>query len=238
MNAPKARAYDIFSEANECTNVLLAGRQGSGKSVFVHGMIYNLVNEYSPEEIELYLIDPKRVELSMWNVLPHVRGYAKETDTAITMLEYIKIQMMARYDDMAARGIRKYDGSHIYVIIDELADMMTEEPKQTGLLLRKIMQLGRAARIHIICCTQQPSRLTLPAAVQINFDCRIGLALDDKIDSRQAIKQNGCEELNIGECIMRANGNTTKRPVPMYSDEHMESMRKYWLAQRMKGVVR
>lgn len=236
--APMASVYDIFDQANNNINVLIAGNAGSGKSCFTHGMLYNLFDQNTPDELEVYLIDPKRVELRQWTVMPHVQGYARDVDSAISLLEEVRDRMMDRYDEMDEIGVKKYPGSQMYVFIDEMADLMLEKPKETTYLLRKIMQMGRAANIHMVCCTQTPSRLSIPAAAQINFDCRVGLRLDDKIDSRQAVKQNGCEELNVGECIMKAHGETVKRPVPMYSDKHIEAMRTYWMYQRMSASAR
>ena len=237
--APHASVYDIFSEANDQINILIGGNVGSGKSVFEEGMIYNLVNEYTPDEVELYLVDPKRVELVRWTVLPHVRGYAKDAETALRLLDMVIYRMMDRYDEMAQNGDRKYPGSHIYVFIDEMADMMLEDKKATTAKLQKIMQLGRAANVHMVCCSQSVSRLTIPAAAQINFTCRIGLRTDDGIDSRQVVKQMGCEKLNVGECIMKTPEETVKRPVPMYTESHINAMRQYWMLERgQKGARR
>lgn len=226
--APMCGVYDIFSEVNEETNILIGGATGSGKSVFEDGMIYNLAAEFTPDDVEIYLIDPKMVQLRKWAVLPHVRMYADTVDKAKITLDYVKGVMMDRYQEMAYEGIEKYEGSAIYVFIDELADLIIED-KAIVKKLQKLLQLCRAANIHIVCCSQSVSRVTVPAALQINFSCRVGLRTASAIDSRQIIRESGCENLpRYGRCIINSPDGITERPFPMYSADHIKAMRSWW----------
>lgn len=228
--APNADEYQIFTEANDQYNTIIAGNVGSGKSIFEAGMIYNLLNRYTPEECGIYLIDPKRVELIDFIGFPHIRGYAREVAQAVRMLETVKDEMLRRYDWMAECRQKKFPGGHIYVFIDELADIMLEARKEASAIIQKIMQLGRAARVHIVVCTQTAARLTIPAAMQINFTCRIGLKLDDAIDSRQIVKVAGCENLPpYGKCILRYANVCEERDVPMYEAVRFNAMYRYWI---------
>lgn len=229
--APMADEYDLYTEVNDQYNTLIAGTIGSGKSVFEHGMIYNLVNNYTPDECELYLIDPKRVELIDFIGYPHVKGYARETGEAVDMLEKIERIVLDRYDEMAQMRMKKYAGNHVYVFIDELAYVMTSKVRKTSTeLLARIMMLGRAAKVHIVACTQSPSRNTIPAEIQTDITCRVGLRCEDRIESRQVVKMSGCEELpEYGMCIVKHGTVCEKREVPMYSDMHYALMERYWL---------
>lgn len=232
--APKPIVYSLFSELNEETNILIGGSTGSGKSVLEDGMIYNLAAEFTPQDVEIYLIDPKMVQLRKWAVLPHVKGYASTTTDAGVMLDEIKEKMMRRYMEMTRDGLEQYTGKAIYVFIDELADLIIEDA-QIVRKLQKILQLCRAANIHIVCCSQSVSRMTVPAALQINFTARVGLRTVSAIDSRQIIKTSGCENLpRHGECILNTAEGLSKRKVPMYSAEHIRAMREYWMRQRVQ----
>lgn len=234
MKAPNAPMYDIFSEVNEETNILIGGSTGSGKSVFEDGMIYNLVNEFTPRDVEIYLIDPKIVQLRKWATMPHVKGYADTSDKAKTVLDIVKMRMMQRYEEMAYEGSDSYDGSAIYVFIDELADLILED-KAIVAKMQKLLQLCRAANIHMVCCSQSVSRVTVPAVLQVNFTARVGLRTADAIDSRQIIKQAGCEQLpRYGQCILNTADGVRQRTFPMYSKEQVKAMRAYWMAQRVE----
>lgn len=233
FTAPNVKTYGIFSEVGSDVNVLVGGSPGSGKSMFVDGITYNLVNAFTPDDVELYLIDPKIVQLRKWVCLPHVKQYACTVDEAKIAMDRIISRMMKRYEAMARREIEKYTGSAIYLIIDELADLILEDRKGIQDRLYKIMRLGRAANIHVICCSQSVSRLTLPAVLQVCITCRVGLHTADAIDSRQIIKAKGCEDLpRFGKCYINSPDGVRMCDVPMYSQRHIDAMRRYWMAQK------
>jgi len=236
MNKPNVPVYDIFSVMAEETNILIGGSTGSGKSVFEDGMLYNIFATMTPDEAEVYLIDPKIVQLRKWIGMPHVKGYADSVEMANVILEIVRIEMMKRYQEMADDGIDKYEGSAVYVFIDELADLILEDKKIIG-KLQKLLQLCRAANIHIVCCSQSVSRLTVPAVLQVNFTARVGLRTADAIDSRQIIKQAGCESLpRYGYCILNTADGIERRPVPMYSADQIKALRLFWRGQKVGGT--
>lgn len=236
--APKAVDYQIFSDVNAETNILIGGTTGSGKSTFINGMLYNLFNENVPDECEVYLIDPKRVALRKWTVMPHVQGYAIDAEQACTILDRVHDIMMDRYDDLSESGEEEYDGSAIYVFIDEMF-MLIDESKEVMPKIKSLLRLCRAANIHVVCATQSASRFNIPAGLQVNFTCRVGLRTDDAIDSRQIVKVSGCEKLDRhGQCILKTPDGIVKRPVPMYTKKHIEAMRNYWMYMRMQKEVR
>lgn len=233
FTAPNVNAFPLYDELSEAYNVLIAGTVGSGKSVTENGIIYNIVNKSTPKDVELYLIDPKMVELEEWRVLPHVRGYADDIDGAFRILDKVKDKMMRRYEDMKEMREKVYSGSEIYVLIDEMADLMLQDKRGFSARLQRLLQLGRAAKIHVICCTQSASRVTVPAAVAINFTCCVGLHAATAIESRQIISVAGCEKLPLyGQAIVKTqNGTFEKVAVPMYPEELLRSMRRHYTVQ-------
>ena len=170
------------------THVLIAGTTGSGKSVMLNSMIYNILRA---DKGQLFLIDLKRVELSIYK---HVAvKTCTEPYRVVPMLEGVVDIMEERYKKMKRRGERLTSEVPIYVIIDELADLVTI--KGVLPLLVKIGRLGRAAKIHTICATQDPSRRTLPAAYMQNVTCALALRCRSDIESRQIIGVSGAERL-------------------------------------------
>lgn len=232
--APHGGTYPIYDSFLDAYNVLIAGTIGSGKSVFENGIMYSILNTNTPEEAHVYLIDPKKVELDGWRILPHVRDYADDADGAAAILDRIIDLMMERYKEMKAAGEKKYHGADIYVLVDEMADLMLADKKGFTARFQRIMQLGRAARIHLICCTQSASRVTIPAGVAIGFTCCVGLHAATRIESRQVIGMDGCEKLPLyGQAIIKwQNGTFEKVAVPMYSEAHYDGMKRYYMVQR------
>lgn len=217
--------YELFSMINDETNILIGGSTGSGKSVFEDGMIYALATEYDPEDCEIYLIDPKMVELRKWCCLPHVRHYADNTEDALLLLELVRREMMQRYQRMQMAGVNRYHGSAIYVFIDELGDLTLEGGKDAVKKIQKLLQLCRAANIHIVCCSQKVDRTTVPAVLQANFTCRVGLKTWFTIESRQIIGVNGCENLPPhGKCIVYNAHGVDTYDVPMVSQEEIRGL--------------
>ena len=234
--APNGGAYPIYDKLLDQYHVLIAGQTRSGKSVTEKGLIYNLVNMYTPEEAEIYLIDPKMVDLEPWRSLPHVRDYADNPEDAVSLLEGVKDRMMERYAILKREGKDKWDGSHIYIFIDEMADILDDGGKEFMDILKKLLRLGAAARIHIIGLSQFAKKAAIPAMVIDNFTCNVGLKMRDAVASRQIIHRRGCEELKLGghAIIAWESGEYEEVHFPMYTDTHYIAMRRYYSAQRFE----
>lgn len=174
---------------------LIAGTTGSGKSVFLNNIICSFLANNMPDN-KILLIDPKRVELSQYKAVPHCIGYTSEVDQAIIYLDEMLAEIESRYKYMEENHLREYNGPHIYIIIDELADIMISPQKKAfQLKLQKILQIARAAHIHVIACTQAPNRVTIPSSIVLNFTNRIALRCISSIESRQIINISGAEKL-------------------------------------------
>ena len=193
---PGGRYATLYDSMASQTHLLIAGRTGSGKSCVVNGIIQSQLVQKSCDEIQFILIDPKRVELSMWKNIPHCIAYASDDmrDRLSALMLTVRI-IERRFEDMEAHGLKKYDGSDILVIIDELADLLTTQKNDVLPLLQRIGQIGRAAKVHLVACTQCPTAQILSTQLRCNFDSILGLRTRSPQDSRNIIGMKGCEKL-------------------------------------------
>ena len=232
---PAGKTYDIFTDALSQPHLLIAGATGSGKSVIINGLIYTALYSLPidiPGGKEFILIDPKRVELVQWKEMPHTIKYASEPTTIIAALQYAMQLCEKRYTVMQAAGIRKYQGSDVYVIIDEFADLMTTNKRAVKPIIQRLAQIGRAARIHIILATQTPISAIIPTEIKCNFDARFALRTRSKQDSRNITGFAGCELLpRYGECYYITPAETTHYIVPYIPEPQLDEMAAYWTRQ-------
>lgn len=167
-------------------HTLIAGITGSGKSVLLNRILGDCLAE-TPGNYSFVLIDPKRVELRKYATTQQCDRYASEPHQIPAALDYAIAVMEQRYRQMARSGQTKYEGYTLLVVIDELADLMTTQRKVCLPKLQRIAQLGRAARVVLIACTQAPNRRTLDANLLLNFQNRVALHCAFPIESRQII---------------------------------------------------
>jgi len=220
--------YDFYDDLLNQTHLLVAGATGSGKSVIVNGMIYTTLLE-SPDKYQFILIDPKRVELAMYRNVPHTIFYASEPTDMVQALQIAMNITEKRYRQMQACGTRKYNGPKLLVIIDELADLMTTNKKQVKPLLQRLCQIGRAANVCVIACTQCPLREIIDTSIKVNFDSRIALRTSCKQDSRNIIGVPGCEILpQYGQCYYKTASGITRWFVPYYDDNTINELVNMW----------
>lgn len=211
-------------------NTLIAGTVGSGKSVLLNNIIYNMLT-CCDINTKLILIDPKMVELSKYRTLPQVIDYADNVQDTIAILDFIIDNMMYRFNVMREQGLTKYNGSKIFVLIDEMADLMTSpQTKVIREKLQKILQLSRAAEIHIIACTQSPSRIVIPSQLVLNFTNRVALRCLSSIESRQIINVKGAELLpQYGKCLYLNSQGIKQYNINMVQDEYIKIAVDNWL---------
>lgn len=224
--------FELFQNISEQTHLLIAGATGSGKSVALNGLICDLLLK-SPNEAQFILLDPKRVELVTYKDTPHCLYYASELDDMHTALIKAVNLIEARYKRMQREGVKKYNGAHVYVIIDELADLMTTDAKRTAPLLQRIAQIGRAAGVHLIACTQRPTSEVIPSKILVNIDARIALHTRNAQDSRNILGESGAQLLNIGQALYYTP--ESDRPslinVPYITDAQQLELARFWAGQ-------
>lgn len=191
---PAGNAANLCLSMLDQPHILIAGATGSGKSVLINSTICTALYK-APEQLRLILIDPKRVELVKYKTLPHVIRYASEpADIADTLTRCVDL-MERRYKAMQRRGEVQSKEEHCYIVIDEFADLMTTQKRQTLPNLCRIAQLGRAANIHLIIATQRPTRDIINGQIKVNLDSRIALRCPTAQDSRNIINIKGAETL-------------------------------------------
>ena len=196
----------LFEKCLEQPHILIAGTTGSGKSTFIDCLLDCLAVTRDYRKNDLILIDPKKVELSQWKDSPFCISYSDTQSQAAKTLAALCDIMDNRYSEMQCKGERLYSGNDMYVVIDELADLLLSTDRVTAknieIYLSRLAQLGRAAKIHLILATQQIRRKTLPNAIIANIPARIGLRTIDAVESRMVIFQSGCEDLPLkGTCL-------------------------------------
>ena len=214
-------------------NCLIAGTAGSGKSVLLNSIIYTLLQK-TPAEASLWLCDPKRVEFRMYKDAPHVGAYAVQHADIVAVLASACDTMEARYVEMERRSLRRWNGGEVYVIIDEIADLMLgPEKKRFQHYLTRLLAVGRAAGFHCIAATQIPNRQVLPANIVLNFQSRIALRCLSSIESRQIINTAGAEGLpRYGTGLFLDSSSGVRRvSIPMTEDAEIDALLDYWKNQ-------
>lgn len=218
------------------THLLIGGTTGSGKSVLLNGLMHTALALYGPGEMSFCLIDPKIVELSPYKNVPHVLRYETEPAEVLALLRQVYGFMMDRYEEMNRTGDRKYNGTKIVIVIDELADLlMSEYGRDIKKELVKLLQKGRAASIMVIMATQSPSRKILSAELILNCPNRLALYCDNAIESKQIIGEKGAEDLGYrdGSCLYKEPGKAVERfeKIPVFSDSELNARIAFWAKQ-------
>jgi S-DNA-T family DNA segregation ATPase FtsK/SpoIIIE len=196
----------IIADIGKMPHALIAGATGSGKSVCIHSFITTLLFRASPSEVKLILIDPKRVELTQYNGIPHLMSpVIVEADKVLSALEWSIHEMDERYKKFAEVGVRNIEAynelagftamSYLVIVIDELADIIMFAPTDVEDKICRIAQMARATGIHLIVSTQRPSVDVITGLIKANIPCRIAFNVSSQIDSRVILDTPGAEKL-------------------------------------------
>mgnify|MGYP004663685277 FL=1 len=239
-----------YCEINTTPHMLVAGSTGSGKSVCINCIIASMLMRTKPSELKLVLIDPKKVEFSMYNGVPHLlTPVVTDAKKASIALKNIVVEMERRYDLFEAtknKNITSYNEfceknpeyqrlPYIVVIIDELADLMLVAAKEVEDSIMRITQMARAAGIHLIVATQRPSTDVITGVVKANIPSRISFAVSSQIDSRTILDAGGAEKLlGKGDMLFLPMGaNSPTRIQGAYvSDEEIQAIVDYTISQQ------
>lgn len=224
----------LFLDMLHQNHLLIGGATGSGKSVLENNLIYTALQDAKNRFI---FIDPKKVELYRYKDLPQCILYADEERSIINALQYAVDIMMKRYDIMRSENLLKYEGEPIYIFIDEAADLMTTSKKEVKPLLQRLMQLARAASIHVILCTQKPTNQVLPTEITVNIVGRVALATRNARESQNIINFSGAELINkkgIGLYTNESNRQPLTVSIPMITQETIQELITYYESQKPK----
>lgn len=229
---PGGTYYTLFADMAAQPHLLIAGATGSGKSVIINGIITTLLVTSTPSMAGLILIDPKRVELYQYTALPHTLCYASEPGEAASALKRALTIIETRYQTMRGRGEREWSGGHVYVFIDELADLMLTERKAVMPLLQRVAQIGRAARVHLIAATQCPLAKVIPTEIKCNLDSRVGLRTRSAQDSRNILGCAGCETLpRYGRAYYMTPDGLDLKNIPYVKSDETQKLIRYWTSR-------
>lgn len=189
---PAGQVYTLYKDMLKQVHILIAGCAGAGKSTVVNGIMCTALY-HSQATVQFILIDPKGTELSEYEDLPHTLRYSQETTDCMNALQYAMDLTRQRFTAMKKARARMYDGADVYVIIDELMYLLNQPAtkKRTIQLLQDIMVIARAARVHVIACTQFIP--AIPTCIRCNFDCKLALRTATAQDSRNILGVKGCE---------------------------------------------
>ena len=239
----------LVGDLTSMPHLLIAGTTGSGKSVCINTIILSLLYKHGPDKCKLILIDPKMLELSTYEGVPHLLcPVITEAKRAASVLGWGVKEMESRYKLMTRVGVRNIDGynskhklpmPYIVVIVDEMSDLMLVAGKEIEGYIQKLSQMARAAGIHIIMATQRPSVDVITGTIKANFPTRISFQVTSKIDSRTILGEQGAEQLlGKGDMLYMSSANKIIRiHAPYVSENEIEKINNFLRSQAEPDYV-
>jgi len=239
----------IIGDLTSMPHLLIAGTTGSGKSVCINTIILSLLYRHTPDKCKFILIDPKMLELSTYEGVPHLLcPVITEAKKAASVLGWVVKEMESRYRLMTKEGVRNIDGyngkhklpmPYIVVVVDEMSDLMLVAGKEIENYIQKLSQMARAAGIHIIMATQRPSVDVITGTIKANFPTRISFQVTSKIDSRTILGEQGAEQLlGKGDMLYMSSANRIVRiHAPFVSDDEIEKINSFLRSQAEPDYV-
>ncbi len=239
----------IIGDLSSMPHLLIAGTTGSGKSVCINTIILSILYRHTPDKCKFILIDPKMLELSTYEGIPHLLcPVITEAKKAASVLGWVVKEMESRYRLMTKEGVRNIDGynskhklpmPYIVVVVDEMSDLMLVAGKEIENYIQKLSQMARAAGIHIIMATQRPSVDVITGTIKANFPTRISFQVTSKIDSRTILGEQGAEQLlGKGDMLYMSAANRIIRiHAPFVSDNEIEKLNNFLRSQAEPDYV-
>ena len=233
----------IIGDLSSMPHLLIAGTTGSGKSVCINTILLSLLYRHKPNLCKFILIDPKMLELSTYEGIPHLLcPVITEAKKAATVLGWVVKEMENRYKLMTKVGVRNIGGynkkhklpmPYIVVIVDEMSDLMLVAGKEIENYIQKLSQMARAAGIHIIMATQRPSVDVITGTIKANFPTRVSFQVSSKIDSRTILGEQGAEQLlGKGDMLYMSSANRiTRIHAPFVSESEIEKINNFLRSQ-------
>ncbi len=239
----------VITDLTRAPHLLIAGSTGSGKSVAVNSIVCTLLMQHTPDDLKFIMVDPKMVELIVYNHIPHLLSpVVTELERTVSLLKWAVREMERRYKLLAQKGYRNIESynkaarqgnqgleplPYIVIIIDELADLMMMAPDEVETLVCRLAQMARAIGIHLILATQRPSVDVVTGLIKANFPTRMAFAVTSQIDSRVILDQSGAEHL-LGRGDMLYLAVDAPKPIRVQgtyvSDREIEAITRFWRA--------
>jgi DNA segregation ATPase FtsK/SpoIIIE, S-DNA-T family len=239
----------VIMDLSRAPHLLMAGATGSGKSAAINSIVCTLLLKHSPDDLKFIMIDPKMVELIVYNHIPHLLApVVTELERVVSLLKWSVKEMERRYKLLAQKGYRNIDSfnqaarkgnagfeplPYIVIVIDELADLMMMAPDEVETLICRLAQMARAIGIHLILATQRPSVDVVTGLIKANFPTRMAFAVTSQIDSRVILDQIGAEHL-LGRGDMLFLASDAPKPIRVQgtwvSEREVENVVRHWRA--------
>ena len=237
-------AGPVVADLSDLPHLLIAGATGSGKSVCINSIVCSLLLTNPPDTLRMLMVDPKRVELTPFNGIPHlIAPVIVETDDVLVVLKSIQTEMLRRFKLLEETGVRNIEGYNkkagdrmpfLVLIIDELADLMMSAAYDTEQSLVRLAQLGRAVGIHLILATQRPSVNVVTGLLKANIPSRLAFAVASQVDSRVILDSVGAEKLlGKGDMLLLTSDSPKPKRIQgtFVDDREIEELVKFWQAQ-------
>ena len=234
----------VVQDLSDLPHLLIAGATGSGKSVCINSVVASLIMTNRPDRLRMLMVDPKRVELTPFNGIPHlIAPVIVDTDEVLVVLRAIQNEMLHRYKLMEESGVRNIEGYNrkisermpfLVIVIDELADLMMAAAYEVEQSLVRLAQLGRATGIHLILATQRPSVNVVTGLLKANIPARVAFAVASQVDSRVILDTVGAERLlGKGDMLMLAPDSPKPRRVQgaFAHEREIEKLVEFWQIQ-------
>lgn len=238
---------NIVADLAKMPHMLVAGATGSGKSVFINSLILSLIYKSSPDDVRFIMVDPKKVELNVYNGIPHLLiPVVTKASLAASALNWAVKEMMKRYDIFADNGVRNLDGYNkltktkkslkpmprIVIIVDELADLMQVASAEVEDAIYRLAQLARAAGMHLVIATQRPDVKVITGTIKANIPCRVAFAVNQLVDSRTILDLSGAEHLlGNGDMLFKFGGKPIRLQGAFVADKEVEKVCKFLKAE-------
>ncbi|NPB10051.1 MAG: DNA translocase FtsK, partial [Thermodesulfobacteria bacterium] len=234
----------VVTDLARMPHLLIAGATGTGKSVCLHSMLISLLYKSLPDEVRFLLVDPKRIELSVYEGIPHLlHPVVLEPKMATQVLKWAVSEMERRYqllEEARARNLESYNAEaeeklpYIVIVVDELADLMVVSSKEVEMSLTRLAQMARAAGIHLLLATQRPSVDVLTGIIKANFPARISFQVSSRTDSRTILDTGGAERLlGAGDMLFLPPGTSKLQRIhgAYVSEKEVRRVVEFWKAQ-------
>ena len=246
-----AGGESVSGDLTKMPHLLIAGATGSGKTVCLNAIICCLLLHGTPNDVKFIMVDPKRVELTPYNSIPHLATpVIVDANKALNALRWLSQEMEQRYQKLATAAARNIEGynkgrqgeeklSYLVLVIDELADLMMTSFDEVETTLCRLAQLARATGIHLVVATQRPSVDVVTGLIKANFPTRISFAVTSQVDSRTILDGGGAEKLlGMGDMLyMPTEAAKPKRLQGCFlSDAEMERLVYFWGSQRQEDA--
>ena len=238
---------NIVADLAKMPHMLVAGATGSGKSVFINSLILSLIYKSSPRDVRFIMVDPKKVELNVYNGIPHLLiPVVTKASLAASALNWAVKEMMKRYDTFAENGVRNLDAYNklaktksnmetlprIVIIVDELADLMQVASAEVEDAIYRLAQLARAAGMHLVIATQRPDVKVITGTIKANIPCRVAFSVNQLVDSRTILDGSGAEHLlGNGDMLFKFTGKPIRLQGAFVDDKEVEKVCKFLKAE-------